>query len=262
MRNADHRIRNRGIWPGILLVVIGCCILASRAMNHWGYSYPGWIFSWPMILIAIGLFIGVSHGFRGVAWAILILIGGVFLSDNFGFLPFHFRIYFWPLGIIVIGLLMVTGSNRRRVDWGQWKYRNWKDGGSYPEASGIPGPNQPVPEASDAEFVHVTAVLGSVKKVVSSRNVSGGDITTVFAEAMIDLRQADITGMIHVDVTAVLGSIKIIVPSTWNVKSEVVAVMGRVEDRRISGIMQDPAKILVLDGTTFMGNIILLSRPI
>ena len=47
-----------------------------------GADLPYWLFSWPMILIALGLYIGARHSFRQWGWLIPVAIGTIFLLDD------------------------------------------------------------------------------------------------------------------------------------------------------------------------------------
>ena len=48
-------------------------------------NLPEWMWSWAVLLIGMGLFIGIRHNFRSPAWFILMVVGGVVLikSDEF-----------------------------------------------------------------------------------------------------------------------------------------------------------------------------------
>ena len=76
MMDGSH-MRGHG-WTGILLLLIGVVALLKAAL----VPIPYWIYSWPMLLIVIGFFVGIRHGFRGMSWLIMILIGGAFLADH------------------------------------------------------------------------------------------------------------------------------------------------------------------------------------
>ena len=68
--------------------------------------------------------------------------------------------------------------------------------------------------------------------------------------------QADINERVRIDVTTFMGGAKIIVPGSWDVQSEMVAVLGGVEDKRdLRPTNVDPQKVLVLDGMCLMGGI-------
>ena len=72
----------------------------------------------------------------------------------------------------------------------------------------------------------------------------------------INLMKADIQQPILLEVNNVFGGAKLIVPSNWDVKNEVTAVFGGIEDKRtINTGIPDPEKIIVLKGTCVFGGI-------
>src|SRR6185312_15987792 len=50
----DRKINQSRISGGVFLLLIGVLLLAYKM----GAPIPGWVFTWPVLLIAIGLFIG------------------------------------------------------------------------------------------------------------------------------------------------------------------------------------------------------------
>lgn len=234
--------------PGVFLVIVGFCILAVRMSDHFGYFIPYHFHTWPMILIGVGIFVGLSDGFRGMSWAILVIIGGAFLTRDM--LPdWNFDIYIWPLGVILIGLLVISGNHRRHYDWNHWKFSKFNAKSNIPPFTGSVG---------SEEWIEVTAVLGRVNKTVFSKQFKGGDVTNVLGESLIDLSHADFTGEVFLDLTSVLSNTRLILPSHWTLQSDMTAFLGGVKDNRIvppAGV--DPRKVLVLDGTNIMGSIII-----
>jgi len=114
---------NSRVWLALTLVVVGSAIFLQRM----GMPMADWLFSWQMLLIVIGIFMGFSHGFRGAAWAILIIIGGFFLFDRM--IPgFDLHRFLWPFAIIAVGILMLVRPGRQRR-WGRlsekWERKNW-----------------------------------------------------------------------------------------------------------------------------------------
>src|SRR3546814_9106295 len=67
-----------GVLAGLFVIAIGLVFLADRL----GADLPEWLFTWPMILISLGIFAGIKHGFRPGGWLIMLLIGGIFLADR------------------------------------------------------------------------------------------------------------------------------------------------------------------------------------
>ena len=75
--------------------------------------------------------------------------------------------------------------------------------------------------------------------------------------AEINLINADIVEKAVLDVTQIFGGTKLIVPSNWNVVSEMTAVLGGIEDRReiTQSSIEEGKKVLVLKGTSIFAGI-------
>lgn len=235
---AIHSKHSR-VWTGIFILLIGVAALLRTSFPQ----YFSWLFTWEMLLIALGLFIGVRHNFRGIAWFILILIGGIFLANRY-YDAFTFR-YIWPLVLIVVGLFIITKPrNRWRPD---------------PEKK-IDGQPDETPTDDTAfskeDFVETTSVFGGAKKIIISKNFRGGDIVNIFGGTELDLSQADVSGVAIIDLTTIFGGTKLLIPSNWSVKSEAVTIFGGIEDkRRMQTSVETPQKTLLLRGTVIFGGI-------
>jgi predicted membrane protein len=240
--------RSRKAFFGIFLVLIGSLLLLRRA----GFFFPGWILSWPMFFIVIGLFTGVRHNFRNPASYILILLGLVFLLDRM--IPgMNLSIFVWPVVLILIGLYMISGRShrgrcRRRRENYEWDKRQ------YTETENTGTIEEPISH-SEQDFVDATSVFGGVKKNIVSKNFRGGDIVNFFGGAEINLSQADIQGRVVLEVSQIFGGTKIIVPPHWEVHPEMTAIFGGIEDKRPIQADSNSAKVLVIRGTSIFGGI-------
>jgi predicted membrane protein len=271
--NSIEPRNNKGrVYGGLFLLAIGF-LFFLREIDF--PLFPHWLFSWPMILIAVGVYLGLKHNFRGGGWLIPIIIGGIFLLDRFD-IGFDLRRFIFPMIIIGIGLTMILRPKRHgRGGWDNWgggRYRRDRSGRSanYNITSGtaatptdtatqdFTGSSSSTGQPED--YIDATSVLGSTHRIVVSKNFKGGDITCFMGGAEIDMSQADISGTVVLDVTTVMGGAKLIVPTNWEVKQEITNVLGGVEDKRqVQGKIIDFNKVLVLKGTSFMGGIELRS---
>jgi len=249
MESIEPRNPNRGqgrVWGALILITIGCFLILERM----GLGAPDWVFRWPMILIIIGVFVGFRHGFRGAGWLILMMIGGFFLVDDI--IPdFSLHRYIWPLVIIFIGIAILVRP-RRHPEWDKWK-ENWKnyDPGNkdWKERAKQYG------HSSTEDFIDATAVFGGVHKSIVSKDFKGGDITILMGGSEINLSQADINGVVVMDITQIMGGTKLIVPPNWEIRSNITSVFGNVEDKRQKDRITNPDKVLVIDGTSIFGGI-------
>jgi predicted membrane protein len=262
--NDKYPSRSSGVWTGVLLLLIGTDYFLVH--NETGWHLPEWMWSWQVLLIALGLFIGIRHNFRSPAWFILMVIGGVFLikSDEFAR---YFQInvnHIWPLALIILGLFFILRPHPRHRRW--QSYVNDKVDSKIEEAldthggpsdvKADPAHSEPAQSILSEDYIDSTSIFGGVKKNIISKNFKGGDITNIMGGSEIDLTQADINGIVTIDLTQVFGGTKLIVPSNWQVKAQMAAIFGGVEDKRSAqNTALDPNKILILDGTSIFGGI-------
>lgn len=220
------------IWIGSFLLLVGIVYLLRRM----GFDLPDFLFSWQMFLIALGIFVGIRKNFEGAGWMILILIGSIFLINEF-FVFGELRRFILPIILIGSGLFFIFRPK------GSKNFIHFDDSGTTP--LGVSG----------QDYIDTTSIFGGTKKKIFSKNFRGGDMTNVFGGSEIDLSQADIQGTAVLDVTALFGGATLIVPSHWNVVSEAVAIMGEVKDKRVIQNLPENNKILLIKGTVIFGGI-------
>ncbi|MGZ4082329.1 MAG: LiaF transmembrane domain-containing protein, partial [Bacteroidia bacterium] len=149
------------IFAGILVVCAGALLLAKKM----GADIPHWLFSWKTMLIAVGLFVGFKHGFRSWKWVIPVLIGGVFLVEDFvGGVEIH--TFFWPVMIMFIGLMIIFKPRSRRHEG--WRRMKHEYRAKWEKDCGNAGFN------SSDDLLDAVAVFGSVKKNIISKDFKGG----------------------------------------------------------------------------------------
>lgn len=261
---------NTRVWSGLVFVAAGVLYLAD--INKWA-TIPTWVFTWPVLLIAIGLLIGIKSRFHNPGAFIMIMVGGIYLvAQN---TP-ELHKYIIPAILIFIGLVFIlrprhNWSGTSKKDWHGMSKRDWREvsKGDWRQMPYVdPSPakeSQTVQnivdtnnktQEEDAEYVEINTAFGSVKKIILSKNFKGGEINNFMGGTEINLMKADIQGTITLEVNNVFGGAKLIVPSNWDVKNEVTAVFGGIEDKRaINSTPADPGKIIVLKGTCVFGGI-------
>lgn len=256
MRNIDPRYRGRDgrVGAGLILLLIGGGLL----MREMGMDLPDWLFTWPMILILIGLYSGIKHQFRNFSWLILMGIGGAFLVQE-QFPDFELRHYVWPVVFIGIGLIILVSPRpqRCRNRWRRDRWHRWEDYTAPKEAEADESSSGRTTTATQGEdHIDVVSIFGNIRKVIFSKAFRGGEVVCVFGGADINLLQADITGPIVMDIVAVFGGANLIIPADWQVRSEAVAILGGIEDKRSQqGVSLNPEKVVILRGTALFGGI-------
>ena len=111
----------------------------------------------------------------------------------------------------------------------------------------------------DREYLSETAVFGSVKKNVLSKNFGGGETTAVFGGIEINLLHASIQGTAVIECTQIFGGTKLIVPADWLIVSEMSSILGGIEDKRMPQQSYSEGKKLIIRGTTLFGGLEIIS---
>jgi hypothetical protein len=226
-RNSRHR--QRSPLGGVVLVIIGSALLARQL----DLGLPHWIFSLPMIPIAIGTYIGAKQNFRFGGWIVPILIGGAFILEE-EFYAYDIKDYIWPIAIIGIGLFMIIRPRKR----------GW-------EKEFVTGST----DNTGADFINSSIVFGGAKKNVISKNFQGGFVENIFGGTDLNLMQADFKGTIVLNFNVAFGGCKLVLPPQWNVRNEITAILGGIDDKRPLGPEVDSSKTLILKGTIMFGGL-------
>lgn len=219
-------LKRKSIVFGILVVGFGICWLL-RNLGMLDPEVERGVFSWQALVIAIGL-INLFNGRGRFFGALLVVTGGFFLLTMYSGVAASFRDAFWPSLIIIIGLTVIFGS--RRV------FRK----------------RTRIVTATDDYFEEVAVFAGRERRFVS-RSFKGGKTIAVFGGLELDLTRCELAdGPQEIEFVSVFGGAKINVPRDWNVKTEVVSVLGGFSDKRnLDQVAEN--KVLVIKGVAIFG---------
>jgi predicted membrane protein len=259
MQNFKHTRSHSGkTMVGIILLLLGAVLL----LKNFDLPYPRWIFSWPMFLLAIGIFLGKKNNFRSPGSLILIGVGAFFLLNNY-LREYGMQNYLFPILLIGGGIWLMTRGKKAPVSttgmaWG-------KPVDTDPDVNVTDDTYNHEPDASakygsTEDRLDSTSIFGAVKKNILSKNFRGGEVVNIMGGAEIDLMQADIPVPAVLEVTQVFGGTKIILPPHWVVHSEMAAIFGGIEDKRPAQVVNnDTQKVLTIKGTSIFGGITICS---
>ncbi len=230
---------------------------------------------------------------RLVLGMFLVAAGVLLALDRFGVIDTGPIWRFWPVVLVVLGLVKLFGSDSNRCGGlvlllvGSWflvqnftaldldfsdvlpfavlliglamisgAFRRGRSGrrwGQGGDAFGATGATGGSVESGST--VESFAMLGAVARTNNSQSFQGGSATAIAGGAEIDLRQAAIRGgEAVIDVFAWWGGVEILVPETWSVDLRGTAILGAFED-----LTQPPAggstQVLVIKGMVVMGGV-------
>ncbi len=227
------RDRNPGnrIFFGIAVALIGAGLLLKSLgiLPHFLH------FSWPIVMIVLGVMIGMKNRFRNNSWWILIAIGVAHLIPAFEIMGKSSRQMVWPAALILAGLMIAFRPKRK---------------GCHPK-------HRVSANMSSDSRLDVDVAFGGSKEIITAKDFKGGTVSVSFGGSEINLAQADFSEeSIIIDCRVSFGGIELIVPSNWEVQNEIRPNFGSVEDERVIHTAQsgDVKKKLILQGScTFSG---------
>jgi predicted membrane protein len=161
---------------------------------------------------------------RIVVGVLLIILGALFLLDNFGYLnAADVIVDLWPLLIVLLGIaLLVRGRRMPAVSSSQDK----------PVQPSFVSTGSSVYEDS-AEVIVRSELLRDIKIVPTSRNFAGASCNTVFGDIRMDLSNVELkTGEHMIRLSTVFGDVKVDIPENLQFSSHASTLIG---DIRLKG---------------------------
>ena len=187
---------------------------------------------WPALLILVGA-VKLTQS-RGRVFGLLLTgIGTLLLLDNLEWVEFDDWDKLWPLAVIAVGALLI---------WGSWRRPRRPDG---PDAVSV----------DDSATLNAVAVMGGVRRQVTSKAFVGGEATAVMGGVEIDLSRAEMAGeTAEIEIFAMWGGVEISVPDHWQIEVRGMPLLGAFEDttRPRTG---DASRRLIIRGMALMGGV-------
>ena len=231
MPENGNKIDKRVLLGGILIFLGGLFLL--NTMNVLNFRITHVIFSWPFIMLVIGIFVLVNTEKRFLG-GILSGIGALFLIERI------FPEIDYDGGIVIPILFIILGSyiilKKRKQD-------------SVTEHAGdFSNVNK--------DKIDDVSIFGGGTKIISSNNFQGGSITAIFGGSEINLINCQLAeGDNVLDVLCVFGGTTIILPKEWNVVINVTSVLGGFSNKAIRNpsIVIDQSRTLHIKGLAMFG---------
>lgn len=217
-----------------LLFILSGMLLFARNVGWVGDEWFDVIVSWHSLLIILGIYSLLRRHYVG--GIILLLIGGYFLIGGLSWLPENSQAMVWPLALILVGVLFLFKTKRRRPNL------NLVD-------------NQPSCQSEDG-FLRSDNAFGAARHVVLDELFKGAIVRNSFGGTTIDLRHTHLAaGETYIDLDCNCGGIELYVPSDWKVAMKCNAFFGGCEDKRWKNGNVDKERTLVIRGKISFGGL-------
>ena len=232
---------------GIIIVLAGVLLLGFNfgILDH---DLKRIVFSWQMLLIAIGftlLFDKKKNDVNG--GIILMLIGFVFLLHKI-FTFTNFSSIFIPALLITVGVFYIIRSSRRKNQGGHLFHSSDQgyDSLSFSE----------MPNNNSGYIVRDYLFSGSKERLTQGELVKA-DIDAIFSGVEVDFSQASLSEqaqVVHIKVSSVFSSVTVYIPSEWNVQVQKTGTFGDFTDRRPTRMVETPgSKLVILELSAVFG---------
>ena len=215
---------------GIVLICLGFLLVIRNTGFLPDYIHDI-VFSWQMLLIAIGFVMTLGNGNRGPG-IIVMAVGGFFILPEIFNANWRSYSLFWPAIFIIGGVIVLTNAR-----W--FKGDNWRS-----------------KTTNSSDVIDITSIFGGGERVINSQNFSGGKITSIFGGSEVDLTRAQLSpGESVIEVSCIFGGTSLIVPPDWNIVIDVTPILGGFSDSRkiVHGMATDTSKTLILRGAVIFG---------
>ena len=202
------RINGRFVF-GVIIIFIGGLLLLEQtsilpSISH--LLWEGlWKF-WPLILIFVGARLLIQR--NDTPGIILLLLGVSILSSNL--FNWNFFGVIWPVGLIAIGMSILLGRDRPKVNTSQ--------------------------SETSKDFISDTVVFWGLERKVKSKNFKGGEFNVAFGGLELDLRDVKVSKSgAKVHINCAFGGVEVFVPKDCRIKTSGTGIFGgwnpKVEER-------------------------------
>jgi predicted membrane protein len=218
-----------------------------------------------------------------IAGLVIIAVGAVLLLNQFGVFPYHFVAHFWPVVLIVVGLIKLFTSKDRgemvfggcligagiilqtnslgitHITWGQAWPLFIIVVGLMVVAHSLSGKSCGGSRVStDEADLDSFYIFGGGERNVNAKDFRSARLFAVFGGYEVDLTRAEMAGNdAYVEANAVFGGGEIRVPLNWKVVVQGMGIFGGYNDKtqHVQTDATTPAKILYIRGVAVFGGV-------
>jgi predicted membrane protein len=218
---------------------------------------------------------------RNITGIVVIIIGVVFLADNFGYISETIAnfLFNWKMLLIIIGIVQLT-TERHKVsgvitlligaifllpEIFDFAFSFWKL--IWPVVIILVGValifngrsfiSQSRPDTMNTENFDIFCFMGGADKRVYSQEFEGGKISAIMGGAKVNLGKADMkSDTVVLEIFSALGGVELIIPENWRVKFESVNILGGTDQSKVVELDPNtPKKTLIIKGVVILGGI-------
>ncbi len=242
---------------GVFILLVGIALALDRLGVVQAHHVMRF---WPAVLIVFGLTV-LQRGSHGAVTGLVLIIVGIWLLLNtLGIVSLQVWEFVWPLLLVVIGARIMMRSGRMRS-------RTRNEPPNFDQGSTASQPNNPsqpyspaaLPTAAStanaSDHASVFSVLGSCRRRWGKAVFRSAEAVCVMGGFELDLRDALLgaEGSAQIELFVIMGGLHVLVPQNWTVISNVVPILGGIDDKTRTN--SSTTQQLILRGTVLMGGV-------
>jgi predicted membrane protein len=235
---------------GLVFLTAGVLLFAFNS----GFLQPEYkrvVFSWPMLLFAMG-FVFMFSRCKWIAGIILMLIGGFFLLPRLNIEGLEFVAQNgWAIGLIVVGVLVISNSIWNKHLYCQ--HKGWHDAKQeWHKGCRSHGWKS---QCDEAGYIDRNCVFSGGKEKINIQDFKGGEINSVFGGIELDLTDAQLAEGVHrLELNSVFGGVVLYVPIEWKIEIRQTQVFGSfVDNRPKPGFDVNENRTLIIEANSVFG---------
>ncbi|MFB6270342.1 MAG: LiaI-LiaF-like domain-containing protein [Halobacterium sp.] len=220
--------RSDRLVTGALIVLVGVLLLLSTTDALPTESL--WDFV-PTVFVLLGLWALVRSRFRNLTGPVMVVaVAATYQAKNLGVVTSEQLGTWWPLFVVLFGVLYVAGKSRRTRS------------------------TRTAVDSTDGDVSVVSLFSGTQRRVTGE--FLGGDVFVAFGGAELDFRDADRpVDPAEVECLVAFGGAELHVPDDWNVDIEVLNLFGASKDERPPRDQQQTDTDVVVTGLVLFGGV-------
>ncbi len=221
---------------GLLFILIGGILFLRISNIELPFELPHYLFTWPMILIILGIYFFFSRENR-ITGLILFLIGGAFLSKYIFEVTMGTVIQFAiPVLLVLAGILLLfprTFLKKKRFSESKTSIKD-----------------------NRLKAVHI---FSDGSNLIESESYEGGEVVCIFGDSdIIFSKSVTSQGAMALDIVCIFGGCTVYVPEDWTVITDISNIFADIKDKRHQSdptIITDPDKVLHIKGTLLFSGV-------
>ncbi|MDR1672784.1 MAG: cell wall-active antibiotics response protein [Bacteroidales bacterium] len=238
---------------GLLVAISGILLFAFNA-GYLPKEYKTIVFSWQMLLVAIGLSLLFSR-YKWFAGIVLLLAGFVLLLPKLHLLGWDIGMRnAGPVALFVLGVIILCRAIRvrnkdphelffRRMQKNARKCHNWEHWEHWDKRH------------KETGYIDRNYIFGGGNEKLDICGFKGGDINCVFGGLELDLTDTTLAEGVHtLEINTVFGSVSLYIPVDWKIEIRQEQVFGRFLDNRPKSAFEvDENRKLILEVSSIFG---------